>query len=402
MSKRLQIPVILAALRRHKSHVAIICLQIAFTMAVLANLVFVIVGDMHRYRTPTGIPEDNVGIIQSIGAIGVDNTGTAIGNLYELRSIPGVAKAAVGPPPLWRPKAENIYTDVDRLHAISTVYKFQGSQGYGDTLGVRVVAGRPLVDGDSPDIDAIDAHTVFPALVTRALADRLFPGANPLGQKIVDGSSIMRIVGIVDHLRAQITGAADDDYAVITQFGVGQQDIGGSYILRTVPGVPVESVLDKAAAVSAKSNPGHVVQLRKSMVDLRSDYFQGDKAKNRMIMAVLAILLVVAAFGLGGISAYWVQQRRRQIGVMRALGATRGDVIFYFQVENLLIVAAGWVIGVGMTYLGNHLLMIGFEIPRIQIQYVVIGVVCVWVLGQLSALLPALQAARIAPASASQ
>lgn len=399
MTKQLQIPVILAALRRHKAHVSIICLQVAFTMAVLANLVFVIAGDMQRFRTPTGIDEANVGVIQSIGAAGMQNPGTALGNLYALRGVPGVTHAAIGLPPLWRPKAENIYADVERLRPVTRIYKFQGSQGYSDTLGVQVIAGRNLTDGDAPDITSIGPSTVFPALITQALAERLFHKSSPLDQQIVDGSSIMRVVGVVSHLRAQVTGAIDDDYGVLTEFGVGEQDIGGAIVIRTAEGQRLDDVMKKAVEVSARTNPGHVIQLVKSMGQLRDDYFQGDRAKNRMIAMILAILLIVAAFGLGGINAYWVQQRRRQIGVMRALGATRSDILFYFQMENLLVVALGLVIGIAMTYAGNHLLMIGFEIPRIPPQYILFSVIGVWLLSQAAVLIPALQAARIGPAT---
>lgn len=401
MTWHLQIPVILAALRRHRSNVTLICLQIAFTMAVLANLVFVISGDLQRYRIPTGVPEQDVGVIQSIGAVGIENTGTALGSLYALRAIPGIVDAAIGTPPLWRPQANNIYTDVNRLHSIVKAYKFQGSQGYSDTLGLQVVAGRNLVDGDAPDINTVDSSTVFPALITQTLAARLFQDQSALGRQIVDGSSVMRVVGVVAHLRAQITGATDDDYAVLTEFGVGTQNIGGSFVIRSAPG-RLDDVLKRAAAALSQVNPGHVTQLVKTMPELRQDYFQGDKVKNQMIILILIILLTVATFGLGGINAYWVQQRRRQIGVRRALGATRGDIFFYFQAENMLIVFMGLSAGIVLTYLANHVLMNEFEIDRIPFQYVVLSIVGVCILGQVAVFLPALQATRVAPASATQ
>jgi len=401
MTRQLQIPVIFAALPRHKAHVSIICLQIAFTMAVLANLIFVIAGDLQRYRTPTGVAEADVGMIQSIGAIGVQNSGTALGSLYALRGVIGVTNASIGQPPLWRPKAENIYADTDRLRPITKAYKFRGSQGYSDTLGLQMIAGRNLTDGDAPDIGQIGSSTVFPALITKALADRLFHGSNPLGQQILDGTSVMRVTGVVSHLRAEITGAAEDDYAILTEFGVSSQNIGGSFVIRAAPG-KLDDVLKNASVALAKANPGHVTQLSKSMSELRQDFFQGDQAKNRMIILILVILLAVAAFGLAGISAYWVQQRRRQIGVMRALGAARGDVMFYFQAENLLVVSMGLVAGVAMTYLANNMLMSEFEIQRIPLRYVVFSIVAVWILGQAAVLVPAIQGAKVAPSTATQ
>jgi putative ABC transport system permease protein len=398
MTWKLQFSVILAALRRHKSNVSIICLQIAFTMAVMANLVFVIGSDMQRYHSPTGVDEADVGVIQSIGAIGIENTGTALGSLYALRGVAGVANAAIGLPPLWRPNIENLYSDVDRIYPIAKVYHFRGSQGYSDTLGVRVIAGRNLTDEDAPDFDSIGSSTVFPALITQALAERLFQGRNPLGQQIIDGSAVMRVIGVIASLRAQVTGADNDDYAILTQFKVGSQNIGGAFVIRAVSG-KLNDVLKKAASELAKANPGHVTHLVKTVADLREDYFRSDRAKNQMITLILVILLTVSTFGIAGISAYWVQQRRRQIGVRRALGATRSDILFYFQAENLLIVTIGLVVGIAMTYLGNHLLISEFEVRPIPLPYVLFSAIAVLALGQVAVLVPALQAAKVEPSS---
>ena len=64
---------------------------------------------------------------------------------------------------------------------------------------------------------------------------------------------------------------------------------------------------------------------------------------------VCAALVAVTAFGIVGLTSYWVAQRRRQIGIRRALGATRKAIVRYFQTENFLIAAAGAALGVALA-----------------------------------------------------
>ena len=77
------------------------------------------------------------------------------------------------------------------------------------------------------------------------------------------------------------------------------------------------------------------------MTALRKEIYKDDKGLVVILGVVCAALLAVTAFGIVGLTSYWVAQRRRQIGIRRALGATRNAIIQYFQTENLLIAGAG-------------------------------------------------------------
>ncbi len=64
-------------------------------------------------------------------------------------------------------------------------------------------------------------------------------------------------------------------------------------------------------------------------------------AKNEswLLGTVCGLLLAITGFGTVGLTMYWVSRRRRQIGMRRALGARRVDILRYFHVENFLIAA---------------------------------------------------------------
>ncbi len=110
----------------------------------------------------------------------------------------------------------------------------------------------------------------------------------------------------------------------------------------------------------------------------------------------------MTGLGIVGLTSYWVAQRRRFIGVRRALGATRGDILSYFQNENLVIVAAGTMLGIAVAIGLNLWLVKHLGMPRIDNTYAAVGAAVVLVLGQFAALWPALRAASIPPALATR
>jgi putative ABC transport system permease protein len=114
------------------------------------------------------------------------------------------------------------------------------------------------------------------------------------------------------------------------------------------------------------------------------------------------LLLLATAGGIVGLSSFWVGQRRRSIGVRRALGATRGDILRYFQTENALIVGIGVVLGAALGIAANLSLMTHYELPRMPLWVLAVGALLLWLLGQLAVFGPARRAAAVPPVEATR
>jgi putative ABC transport system permease protein len=140
----------------------------------------------------------------------------------------------------------------------------------------------------------------------------------------------------------------------------------------------------------------------RTLGDLRTRSFQKDRAMIGMLVGVIVALLLVTALGIVGLASFWVAQRRRQIGIRRAIGATRRDILHYFQTENFLIVSFGIALGMVLAYALNLLLMTRYELPRLPLAYLPIGALVLWGLGQLAVLGPALRAAAVPPVVATR
>jgi putative ABC transport system permease protein len=113
-------------------------------------------------------------------------------------------------------------------------------------------------------------------------------------------------------------------------------------------------------------------------------------------------VLVVTLIGIMGLTGFWVQKRTRQIGIRRALGARRADILVHFLIENALIVGAGIVLGMLLASLGNRLLMHYYELPQLPWVWLPVGAALMLALGQLAVLSPALRASRVPPVVATR
>jgi hypothetical protein len=136
--------------------------------------------------------------------------------------------------------------------------------------------------------------------------------------------------------------------------------------------------------------------------DPRTEAYKDDHGLAVILGVVCAALVAVTAFGIVGLTSYWVAQRRRQIGIRRALGATRSVIVRYFQTENLLIAGAGAVLGVLLAVSLNLWMVTSFQMQRLPLGYALIGAFLILSLGQVAVLWPALKAASIPPALATR
>ena len=402
----LQLRPILSTLRRHRTAALLIVLEIALTCAIVCNAVFLISNRVERLNFPSGMADGEL-VYVSTSSIGRDPESPANTriDLAALRAIPGVRGVAIVNEIPYGDQSDNTGLKLAPGQKAPTIdvstYRFDF--GSVDTLGLRLVAGRDFKADEILDGRELDKRSdpVLPsAIVTRAVAERLFAGRDPVGQVIyLDGDHPTRVVGVVDRLvRPQPRNAdAQDLWSVILP--VRQTFNAGMYMLRTEPGRR-DAVLKAAQLALDRKDGRRVAGNSGRFSDLRADFYRADLSMVWLLAGVCAALLVVTAFGIVGLASFWVQQRTRMIGTRRALGATRAQVLRYFQTENLLLTSAGIAIGMLGAYAINQWLMTQYELPRLPLAYLPLGALMLWTLGQLAVLAPARRAAALPPAHA--
>jgi len=399
---------ILSTLRRHKTASALIVLEIALSCAIICNAVFLISTRLERMDRPSGLAESELVRLQyaGLGQDGGDAAARVREDLAALRAIPGVQAASlVNQIPygnsVWQ---TSVNLEADQQNPTLSAAVYLGDEQLLETFGLQLVAGRDFIDDEFIDFSALqapEAEISIPAVIlARATAEKLFPGKEAVGQVIYSWGEVpIRVVGVVDRLIRPNDegGPAEVPLSIILPVRVTQ----GNYVLRTAPSRRAE-VLEAAKAELGRVNPNRILLDDDTFEEVRDAYYLADKSMAWLLVAVCIGLLVVTALGIVGLASFWVQQRTKQIGVRRALGATRGQVLRYFQVENFVLATLGIVIGMMLAYGINMSLMERYELPRLPAAYLPIGALALWLLGQVSVFGPARRAASVPPAVATR
>ena len=410
---------ILSALRRHKTGTSLIALQIALTLAIVCNALFIISTKFEQMGRPTGLDEHNLLMVATTqsGIDGSTDAGKATldasikADLTALRQLPDVVDAyeTNSLPLSGGPWGLGIRMRPSGPYGSHTTY-FHADEHTLKTLGLRLVAGRNFRSDEIGEDD--NFATLQPAviIVSKHLADNLFPRGDALGQPVyfTSASKPSTIVGIVERMQTSSTYSGTDNRTWdSTLMPMRLVTPSRNYVVRTRSGrlaaamqsVPEALYAQDPQRVIPDGSGGDEAGVR-SFAQIRAEAYQGDRTLAMLMGVISIILLAVTGCGIAGLSSFWVGQRRRQIGVRRALGATRLDIVRYFLVENALISAAGVIVGTLLAFAFNGWLMGEVELTRLSPAYVLIGVVMLLLLSQAAALAPALRAGRITPVDA--
>ncbi|ATS40312.1 MULTISPECIES: ABC transporter permease [Xanthomonas] len=401
---------IVSTLRRHKTASALIVLEIALACAIVCNALFLIGNRIETLQRISGLAESELVSIR-LGGIGtqVNADARTREDLAALRGIPGVRGAIITNQVPFVNSSSNtgLTLTPDQERSTLNAAQYLVSEGAVGIMGLQLVAGRDFNKDEYISLETADNDKSVRAkgsslIVTQATADKLFPDHSALGKTVYSGDIPLRIVGIVQTLVRpnNVNGIDKINYSMLLPIRAPYTD--GQYLLRVGEPAQRQEVLQAAVSALMKLDSSRLVLKQETYSEIRDKYFRNDRAMIWLLGAVCVALLVVTALGIVGLASFWVQQRTKQIGIRRALGATRVQILRYFQIENFLLASLGIVLGMLMAYSINVWLMARYELPRLPAVYLPIGAVLLWVLGQLAVFWPARRAAAVPPAVATR
>jgi putative ABC transport system permease protein len=402
-----QFRLILCALKRHRLAAGLIVLQIALTCAVLGNAMFLIGARLDLIGIDSGIDETRVGFVRLSNCDGCSHADVNGRALAALRAVPGVrAAGTINSVPFAQPALNaGFFRDQHGKEFVGVTHFYLVGPGATDALGLHPQLGREFSVADYQPVTGFGPGNAE-VWVSQALARHMWPDQPALGGELWAGHSHLRVAGVLAHFPLPMPGRSEGGvqaagWSVIVP--VREDAQSGSYVYSTAPGQLAQvSAAVREAVVNAV--PEAVLDMHDSrgMDELRQRYFQHDRTMAWLLLTVIVAMLLVTALGIVGLASFWVAQRTRQIGVRRALGATRGDILRYFQAENLVLVVTGTVLGMLLAYAGNALLMRLFELQRLPAMYLPVAALLLLALGQLAVLGPARRAAAVPPATATR
>ncbi|MDR3388020.1 MAG: ABC transporter permease [Rudaea sp.] len=401
----MEIRPIISALMRSKVSMILIGLQVALTLAIVCNALFIIGQRLERMQRPSGMNEADTFWFGSSGfGQGFDARTTQKADLQLLRQLPGVAAATTtNSVPMsnggWstgvqlQPKQKTSTAD-------TTLYLVDAEAI--STFGVKLIAGRNFKPEEVLPVNFGDHLQPPEIIVTKALADKLFPAGDALGKQVYldEDPPTSTIVGIVERAQQPWMDSDSIDYATFVPVYMPYGNYT-RYLVRAEPGRRDE-VMKLVEQKMSESNTSRIIGKMRTIEGVRQEAYAGDRAMALILGVVIFALLAITALGIVGMASFWVAQRTKQIGTRRALGATRGSILRYFLTENFLITSGGLILGAVLTYAFSLWLMLHYQAKLLPWHYVPIGFLCLWALGQIAVLGPATRASRVPPAVATR
>jgi putative ABC transport system permease protein len=395
---------ILSAMLRNKTGAVLVGLQIALTLAVMANSVFIIMQRVEKIGRSPGVDSDNLFFVQSYGfGPTYDQRDTVRRDLDLMRSLPGVVSASSinGIPLSGGGSSINLGPVTDRKKITVNLNYYEVDEHGIDALGVKLAEGRNFTEGEIQyNADPSSADFVPFVILTKDSARAIFGDEHALGKTVYDGNGRSAVViGIMENMLGAWVG-----WDKLTQVMLFPRIPAGPlvrYVVRTEPGRR-DALMAEVERRLTDSNDTRAVTFVRSHTEIKERSYRADSRMVAFLSVLIGLMISVTALGIVGLASFHVNVRTKQIGTRRAVGARRIDIVRYFMVENWLLTTGGIAIGTILAFAFGQWLSSAYSLPRLPPVYVAGCGIVLWVLGQLAAFLPARRAAAIPPAIATR
>ncbi len=396
------------AMLRNKAGFVLIALQVAVTLTIMVNAFGIIQEHAGKLDRPSGIDEANTFAFASVLFTDYereDRKALIDEDLDLIRNTPGVINAV----------ASNSYPL--RQGGWSMSLALVPGNETPDSVGSAIY----FIDEhgvESFDIEIIDGNNFTPeqvswtieddntwpayAIITEALGEELWPDeeVSYVGKTFyISETDPMQVVGVADKLQAPWESWTGVERSTLVPQRRPSEFV--RYIVRAEPGMR-DKLMPEIEAMLAASNKDRIIRDMTTMDDVRKLAYLGDAAMIKMLSFVVVMLTIITSLGIVGLASFNVSRRTRQIGIRRALGATKTEIVRYFMIENSIVSGIGLLVGSAMAIGLNILMVEAFSLEPLSWYVIPAGVIALWLVGQVAVAGPARRASRISPALATR
>ena len=393
---------------KNKAGFVLIALQIAVTMTIMVNAFAIIQERTNNAGRESGLDEANTFALASalFADYDVEQRKALIDeDLALIRGVPGVVDAtATNSFPLrqggWS-MGVALEPGNQSADSVGTAIYFVDEHGV-DTFASNLIDGKNFtpnqVSWDREDDNTWPAN----AIITEALGETLFvdQAGSYVGKTFyINDTDPVTVVGVVETLQAPWQGWSGVEQSMMVP--ERRTSEFQRYVIRAEPGYR-DGLMPQIEELLSNSNKDRIIRDVTTMDQVRKLAYLGDTAMIKILTFVVAMLTVITGLGIVGLASFNVSRRTRQIGIRRALGATKPAIVRYFMVENFLVSTVGLVVGGILSVAMNIAMVEAFALEPLAWYVIPIAMIALWTVGQLAVAGPARKASNITPAIATR
>jgi putative ABC transport system permease protein len=369
-----------------------------------------------------------IGVMTAMGVLknSIENGMTFLGvNTFQVQKMPSMQTGGAREIMKFLSRRKITYEQASRVKETATLAKAVGIFCYADEQKIAIAEDgkrtNPNVSVTGRDIESflannwvIEEGRLFSpgemnsgshaAILGASIVKKLYPKSDPIGQSIkVDGRKY-QIIGTVQS-KGQMLGGDNESFVLIplsTFFNIYGKDQEFSFKVQSWDAASLEDCMEQVTGIlrtvrhvppgdendfSIVSNDSMITQFNEFTKYLRLG-----------IIIVSSIALLAAGVGIMNIMLVSVTERTREIGIRKAVGARKNNILTQFILEAILVSEIGGIIGITVGIIVGNLTAIFFDItPVIPIEWVVIGFASCTIVGVVFGVYPAWKAANLDP-----
>jgi len=393
---------------KNKAGFILIALQIAVTMTIMVNAFAIMQERANNAARASGLDEARTFAFASTSFAEYDREGLKSlidEDLALIRGLPGVTNAvATNSFPLrqggWS-MALQLEPGNQTTDSVGSAIYFVDEHGV-DTFASNIIDGKNFapnqVAWSIEDDDTWPAH----GIITEALGKDLFPDeeGSYVGKTFyINDNDPVNVVGVIERLQAPWPGWSGVEKSML----VPQRRVSEfqRYVVRAEPGYR-DALMPQIEELLSNSNKDRIISSMTIMEDARERAYLDDTALIKILSFIVGMLTIITGLGIVGLASFNVSRRTRQIGIRRALGATKPAIVSYFMLENFLISSIGVVVGGILSVALNIAMVEAFSLEPLAWYVIPLAMVALWTVGQAAVAGPARRASNITPAIATR
>jgi predicted permease len=400
-------------LRKQRLQRTLVIAQIAVSVVLLAGAGLLTRTMIQLSNVDTGLETEQVltmqvqllTVTEALSDPGADATAKARYERMrvEIAALPGVVEAGVGSPAPLRSSDVRFDVKADGKPVVPgepmpNAELRTANPEFFRAAGIPLVAGRPFYPTDR-------AGSGLVVIINQTLADRLFPGEDPVGKRIAWTGDVLRFTPISPAWRTVVGVArntqdggldAESRPAVFMPFAQ-MIALGGNLVIRSAANA--SDLIADATRIVRRIAPAVPIEDVMTVEQIKQESV-APRRLNAMLVSSFGILAVlIAAVGIAGVLGFSVSARTNEIGIRMSLGAESGRVQRMILREGGVLVAIGLMVGVTGGFFAARIIrgLLFAVAPHDPATFVAVSAAMA-AIGTIACWIPALRAARIDPA----